>query len=234
MFVLAHGNGCIFDNVLNASTKMTELIYNLWQTINLQLFLGGSFTLNLQKLKLKDKYGTRSNVSSSLLVTIGKFRRNDKFPVISFNHLLHGLSPALNKSQCVLRYGERSKGRAYLDDLVGSKGCGLATLVRAVEFGSVNKGSFVVALTRSADLRVNLSFSRLDNAVAQTRRKSDDSILLGVLLKELLSFRVGSEGDGNEKGDKQDTHIFVTRSQNSDTDVGQQARQGYSSTPKRT
>lgn len=89
--------------------------------------------------------------------------------------------------------------RTSFDDLVGSKGGGLSTLVRRIEFSTINQSSSVVTIARAADSG-GLSISLDELFVHQTRLEFDNAGFRFLLGEESKTFVVCT---GSDKGKDQ-------------------------------
>ena len=95
-----------------------------------------------------------------------------------------------------------------LDNLIGSKGQRLASLVAAVELGSIDQSSGIVAATRRIDSRA-LSFGDRSDLLVQETSGGLDHAIFQLLGFQILDTRGGCTSKSyrnNGKKKKQDTN----------------------------
>jgi hypothetical protein len=114
----------------------------------------------------------------------GKTSRYVQLPFVPFHHHLHALGPAL-------------------DNLVGSKRGGIATIVAGVKLGPIQQLPLVVAQARSRGGGMVLARSVPQNLVLKPGRQRHHARLLRVLLQELqaLFIRSNRKVDEAQQGD---------------------------------
>ena len=111
-----------------------------------------------EELELELEHGVRWDRWRSPPASVGKLGWDGELPFVSSLHELKRLGPPF-------------------DDLVGRKGGGLPTRVRAVEFGPVEQRAAVVALAWRRDTRMGASGAISEHAVLQARGGHLDALL---------------------------------------------------------